>query len=222
MNKLLKIIFIISIYIFILLTIFEYSSLNVSYFKNKFEENNTDEITGKSTEELISISEKIISYLKGKRDDLIIYDEKGLVFEGREVEHMKDVKTLFNRGYMIRNIFLVSALAAGLVLKFFYKDRILKLLFYGGILFGFVLILIGLIIIFNFDRAFVIFHEILFSNDLWILNPEQDLLIQMLPSNFFSDLGLIIVKRYVLTTVVISAIYLLNKKINKNKKEVTR
>jgi len=196
--------------------------LNINYFKDKFEENNTEEITGKSTEELISISEKIIKYLKGKRDDLIIHDEKGLVFEGREVEHMKDVKVLFNRGYMIRNSFFITALTLGLILKLFYKNRILKILFYGGIIFSFILIIIGSIIIFNFNRAFVIFHEILFTNDLWILDPEKDLLIQMLPSNFFSDLGLIIVKRYVLTTVFMSAIYFLNKKLNKNYNEVTK
>jgi len=221
MNKILKVIFIISVYIFILLTIFEYSSLNINYFKMKFEENNTSEITQKDSEELIEISMEIIDYLKGNRDNLIIEDKDGLVFEGRELKHMEDVRALFDKGYKIKNILLFTALVLAVILKYIYKNKILKLLFKGGIIFSGILIVVGLIIIFNFNKAFIIFHEILFSNDLWILNPEEDLLIQMLPSNFFSDLGLLIVKRYIITTVVITADYLINeKRINKKNEEV--
>jgi len=221
MNKILKVIFIISVYIFILLTIFEYSSLNINYFKMKFEENNTSEITQKDSEELIEISMEIIDYLKGNRDNLIIEDKDGLVFEGRELKHMEDVRALFDKGYKIKNILLFTALVLAVILKNIYKNKILKLLFKGGIIFSGILIVVGLIIIFNFNKAFIIFHEILFSNDLWILNPEEDLLIQMLPSNFFSDLGLLIVKRYIITTVVITAVYLINeKRINKKNEEV--
>ncbi len=221
MNKILKVIFIISVYIFILLTIFEYSSLNINYFKMKFEENNTSEITQKDSEELIEISMEIIDYLKGNRDNLIIEDKDGLVFEGRELKHMEDVRALFDKGYKIKNILLFTALVLAVILKYIYKNKILKLLFKGGIIFSGILIVVGLIIIFNFNKAFIIFHEILFSNDLWILNPEEDLLIQMLPSNFFSDLGLLIVKRYIITTVVITAVYLINeKRINKKNEEV--
>jgi len=164
---------------------------------------------------------EIIDYLKGNRDNLIIEDKDGLVFEGRELKHMEDVRALFDKGYKIKNILLFTALVLAVILKYIYKNKILKLLFKGGIIFSGILIVVGLIIIFNFNKAFIIFHEILFSNDLWILNPEEDLLIQMLPSNFFSDLGLLIVKRYIITTVVITAVYLINeKRINKKNEEV--
>lgn len=221
MNKLLKITFIISIYIFILFTIFQYSSLNINYFEMKFEENNTSELTQKSKEELMKISEEIIKYLKGNRDNLVIKNEndEGLVFEDRELKHMEDVRILFDKGFLIKNILFLTALVSALILKIKYKNKLLELLFKGGIIFTGILLILGLIIIFNFNRAFVIFHEILFDNDLWILNPNEDVLIQMLPSNFFSDLGLLIVKRYLVTTIGIMFLYLIIKKF-KNNEEV--
>ena len=37
----------------------------------------------------------------------------------------------------------------------------------------------------NFDGLFVTFHKIAFSNDLWLLNPQTDLLMALMPLPFF-------------------------------------
>jgi len=184
--------------------IFQYSSLNINYFENKFEENNTEKVTGIEKEKLIEISKEIIKYLKGERDNLIlrIADSKESVFGDREIEHMKDVRNLFDKGFIIRNILFLTAITSFLILKFYYKENLSEILFIGGIIFSFLLFLIGLIIVFNFNKAFVVFHQVLFNNDLWILNPNEDVLIQMLPSNFFSDLGILIVKRFIITVII--------------------
>ncbi|HSN67432.1 MAG TPA: DUF1461 domain-containing protein, partial [Fusibacter sp.] len=39
----------------------------------------------------------------------------------------------------------------------------------------------------DFDWAFRKFHEIFFTNDLWLLDPKTDRLIQMMPLEFFID-----------------------------------
>ena len=41
----------------------------------------------------------------------------------------------------------------------------------------------------DFDAAFVFFHEMLFTNDLWLLNPATDLLIRICPSSMFMAMG---------------------------------
>lgn len=41
----------------------------------------------------------------------------------------------------------------------------------------------------DFDAAFGFFHEILFTNDLWLLNPATDLLIRICPSSMFMAMG---------------------------------
>ena len=47
----------------------------------------------------------------------------------------------------------------------------------------------------DFNSAFNFFHRILFTNDLWLLNPETDLLIRICPSSMFESMGLRIALR---------------------------
>ena len=47
----------------------------------------------------------------------------------------------------------------------------------------------------DFSSAFNFFHRILFTNDLWLLNPETDLLIRICPSSMFESMGLRIALR---------------------------
>ncbi len=219
MKKFLKMILVISLFAFLLLIIFQYSSLNINYFEAKFEKNNTEIVTGIEKEKLLEISKEIIKYLDGERDSLNIKITEGeeSVFGHREIEHMKDVRDLFDKGFIIRNTLFLTGIISFLILKFYYKENLSKTLFIGGIIFSFLLMGIGAIIVFNFNKAFVVFHQVLFNNDLWILNPKEDVLIQMLPSNFFSDLGILIVKRYIITVIIfsISMLVLIKRKNNK-------
>ena len=57
---------------------------------------------------------------------------------------------------------------------------------------SFVLLLFILIQI-DFNKYFTHFHEIFFNNDLWLLNPETDVLIQMLPLEFFTNISVAVV-----------------------------
>ncbi|MDU3398484.1 MAG: DUF1461 domain-containing protein, partial [Clostridiales bacterium] len=55
-----------------------------------------------------------------------------------------------------------------------------------GLFFGAVTVL-ALVISANFTKYFVLFHHIFFTNDLWILNPDTDMLINIVPEGFFMD-----------------------------------
>lgn len=39
----------------------------------------------------------------------------------------------------------------------------------------------------DFNRYFTLFHHIFFDNDLWLLNPDTDRLINIVPLGFFMD-----------------------------------
>lgn len=41
------------------------------------------------------------------------------------------------------------------------------------------------VVINDFDIFWTQFHHVLFRNDLWILNPQTDLMISMVPQSFF-------------------------------------
>lgn len=49
--------------------------------------------------------------------------------------------------------------------------------------------LLGAVIAFHFNQAFTAFHHLFFSNDLWLLDPEKDWLIRLLPEGFFFDMA---------------------------------
>ena len=40
----------------------------------------------------------------------------------------------------------------------------------------------------DFTKYFTIFHEIFFTNDLWLFDPATDYMIRMLPEGFFYDM----------------------------------
>jgi len=57
----------------------------------------------------------------------------------------------------------------------------------------------------DFTSFWVSFHHLFFTNDLWLLNPETDVLIMMVPQQFFSDLVARIIIRFVSVFFVLNA-----------------
>ena len=53
----------------------------------------------------------------------------------------------------------------------------------------------------DFNGAFTFFHHLLFTNDLWLLDPRTDLLIRICPSSMFASMGLRIGARALLWMV---------------------
>ena len=52
-------------------------------------------------------------------------------------------------------------------------------------------------------QIFLIFHQISFTNDLWILNPETDFLLIMFPESFFRDVAIMIVVLAILINLLL-------------------
>ena len=50
------------------------------------------------------------------------------------------------------------------------------------------LILLGIWILADFTGFWTTFHQLFFTNDLWLLNPATDLMINLFPEAFFSHL----------------------------------
>ena len=63
--------------------------------------------------------------------------------------------------------------------------------------FAAVLVFLGIAFTVDFTRCFTIFHEMFFTNDLWMFDESTDYMIRMLPEGFFSDMVIRIVKVFV-------------------------
>lgn len=136
-------------------------------------------------------------YLTGKRDvfQFTYKDANGNVvecFHDYEAEHMADCRRLILLAADLRWILGGISLVLIIMCIALRKDRE-KII--SGILAGFALtaaaylamLVWGLV---DFDGLFTTFHRIAFTNDLWILNPGTDLLIRLMPTEFFVKLGI--------------------------------
>ena len=48
---------------------------------------------------------------------------------------------------------------------------------------------IGVLAAVDFNACFIVFHKLFFNNDLWILDPTEDLIINILVEPFFADMA---------------------------------
>lgn len=171
---------------------------DMRYFQKEYRKYDVIKNVNMEEKELLFVTEEMMSYLKGKRDNLnieaVIDGEQQEFFNEKEIAHMKDVRVLFWEGQWLRRIGVIICIITVIFLLFQSKiEFLLKCLRNGLISFiVFMAILVGIITT-NFTKYFVIFHKIFFSNNLWILNPETDRLINIVPEPFFIDTSIRIV-----------------------------
>lgn len=155
-------------------------------------------------DDLLIVTDEMMAYLRGNREDLHVFTTMGgeyrEFFNAREIAHMEDVRELFIGGLWIRRIGVAIACAYAILLAVWSKgssERKTKLrslvpgsLCLGTGVFFSAALVIAAIIASDFSRYFIVFHHIFFDNDLWLLNPATDMLINIVPEPFFMDTAL--------------------------------
>lgn len=155
---------------------------NLNFFSDFREEKNDYAYIGKSRDELKVITKDLISYIQfGGEEKLTTH------FNEREVFHMRDVRTLFVISLILMGVSLFLCVLFWVLSRRSGETQgLLRVAFYSIILILGLCVVFGIGMVFNFDTAFVRFHEIFFDNDLWLLDPRTDLMIRMLPQELFT------------------------------------
>jgi integral membrane protein (TIGR01906 family) len=156
--------------------------------------------TGIARDELIRAGAEIRAYFNDDQDTLLIeVDEDGRetsLFNARETVHMQDVKDRFQLANRVQEFSLMYALAYIVVVVLWAREispRELAVRIAGGcVLCLAALGVIGAVGLSGFDQAWSDFHELIFSNDFWLLNPSTDHLIQMFPPDFWESIVLFV------------------------------
>ena len=176
-------------------------SLNMWFYTWQFGVNDTYTTVNMLPEHLHEVTYHMIRYMRGQEPYLqimtLVGGQERYFFSHIEIRHMVDVYDLLAFRFPARNIALTLAvltLAAFSIwtsgrkqLKYLFKSwQIASLATLGA----FVVLVVTIAI--NWHRAFVIFHEILFNNDYWILDPQVDLLINIVPYDFFITISIFI------------------------------
>ncbi|MBR3505403.1 MAG: TIGR01906 family membrane protein [Clostridia bacterium] len=147
-------------------------------------------------EEQVLVNGDLAAYLAGKTDSLdrpvtLRGEAVASPFNEREKRHMEDVRRLFRAGLAARAALLAvgaACVVAGLTLgrrraRRFGALLALCLFTAAGLL------LAALLWRADFNILFIRFHELIFTNDLWLLDPATDAMIRMLPEPFFAGMA---------------------------------
>ena len=175
--------------------------------------NQISQNTGLKIDQLNEVSDQIKGYFKDDQEKLeILLQQPGRqvfsLFNQKEIDHMIDVKNLIQSALLFERIGLVLLLVFFIFFlfregsKIFYENfkRIIlgSFLIWSILLF---LIIFGMIVDFNY--TFTLFHKIMFTNDLWILDPNADFLIMIFPQRFFLEISAAIIILFLLINLII-------------------
>ncbi len=160
----------------------------------KYDVNNSEGIVNMDMSELMDVTKDMMSYLRGNRDNLIVNAQIDGVqqefFNNIEKSHMADCRNLFVAAIWIRRISIVLMfliILDLLYMKVNWKKVLGKSIIYTSIGFLTVTAIIGAIMSIDFNAAFTKFHQIVFTNDMWLLDEATCRLINIVPEGFFID-----------------------------------
>lgn len=169
-----------------------------------------------SLDDAVHVTEDMLDYCIGKLDTLdkteaTIDGVTAPFFTAREKSHLYDCRVLFQKGIRARIIAIL--LLIGLVFYIFnhYKKREALALLAGGYLQALaftaaVSVIIGIMCAINFTWVFTEFHHIFFDNDLWILYPDEDQLINIMQEVVFFDAAKWIAAIWLVACAVIAVV----------------
>lgn len=143
---------------------------------------------GISESELRTLDRQLADYLRGNVAPLT---EAG-VFNEREMAHMADCLGLFALLRKVRSRLVPWAVLLVVGGAYLLQDRrrARRCAWLAPLV---LLVPLGAFAVWaavDFDGAFTFFHRLLFTNDLWLLDPRTDLLIRVCPERMFAAMGL--------------------------------
>ncbi len=170
------------------------------FYTAEFEKYNVSQTTGLTQAELEKAANGLISYFNSGEEYInltVIKDGKPFVlFNQREVIHLKDFKGLIQLNYKVTVGILSYVLAYAGVSLFWQKRKHWRQLAWaavGGSSLTLALMLaLGIGSLLNFEQLFLQLHFLVYTNELWMLDPTKDYLIMLVPEGFFFDAALFI------------------------------
>ena len=153
---------------------------------------------GISEEDLIRLDSALADCLRGdagalaELDEIEVRGEMQPPFNETEQIHMEDCRRLF---VLLRRVLTAAAVAGAAMLALGVRmcgerRRIRQAAWIAPLVLAIPLGAFAVWAAADFNSAFNFFHEMLFTNDLWLLNPRTDLLIRICPQSMFMNMGL--------------------------------
>ncbi len=163
---------------------------NTGFYADGFAAYSDRAVTGLTNDGEKQIAAALTSYFDDSyaKSPQITVEKHGVpqnAFNDKELSHLSDIHDLLDLAGQIAALGF-SAILLILVCVFIQgKGELLKPLYRAFCVLPLLLLGIAIWAGVNFDGFFITFHKLLFRNNDWLLNPRSDLLLQLMPLNFF-------------------------------------
>lgn len=201
---------VLAIYV-IFFTCIDTIAFNRHFFNYEYGLNQTAEKLGMSKTGLYDASDTLLDYMQGYRGNINVkvkvHDQYREVFNEREKAHMVDVKNLYQNARLIRDVAFAVVVLLFVFLYYENKKEVKEVLSHAyirvALLFAFLLSAVVIYAISDFTAFWTLFHKIFFTNDLWLLDPNTSLMINMFPEAFFNHLVFAIAGSFIAIYIVL-------------------
>ena len=203
-----------SLFISSILAVIFYVCFDLNFYKDFYQKENLASSIGTSSDNLINNTQNLLNYLN-KKEQL----NTGW-FSEKDILHMVDVQNLYTFSHSIMIYCFITFILSTIIIILILRGKSLLYItkIFNKVLLLFIVLIGGLstIIAYNFNSFWIKFHTTLFSNDLWLLSPNESNLIKMVPEEFFISLiTKIIIYILILFILLFTSNIVIRKKLTK-------
>ena len=203
-----------SLFISSILAVIFYVCFDINFYKNFYQKENLASSIGTSSDSLINNTQNLLNYLNKKEQLNTDW------FSEKDILHMVDVQNLYTFSHNIMIYCFITFILSTIIIILILRGKSLLYItkIFNKVLLLFIVLVGGLsaVIAYNFNSFWIKFHTTLFSNDLWLLSPNESNLIKMVPEEFFISLiTKIIIYILILFILLFTSNIVIGKKLTK-------
>ena len=203
-----------SLFISSILAVIFYVCFDINFYKEFYQKENIANYIDTSSDNLINNTQNLLNYLNKKEQLNTDW------FSEKDILHMVDVQNLYTFSHNIMIYCLLTLIISTIIIILILRGKSLLYItkIFNKVLLLFIVLVGGLsaVIAYNFNSFWIKFHTTLFSNDLWLLSPNESNLIKMVPEEFFISLiTKIIIYILILFILLFTSNIVIRKKLTK-------
>ena len=203
-----------SLFISSILAVIFYVCFDLNFYKDFYQKENLSSSIGTSSDNLINNTQNLLNYLNKKEQLNTDW------FSEKDILHMVDVQNLYTFSHNIMIYCFITFILSTIIIILILRRKSLLYItkIFNKVLLLFIVLVGGLsaVIAYNFNSFWIKFHTTLFSNELWLLSPNESNLIKMVPEEFFISLiTKIIIYILILFILLFTSNIVIRKKLTK-------
>ena len=203
-----------SLFISSILAVIFYVCFDLNFYKDFYQKENIADYINTSSDNLINNTQNLLNYLNKKEQLNTDW------FSEKDILHMVDVQNLYTFSHSIMIYCFITFILSTIIIILILRGKSLLYItkIFNKVLLLFIVLVGGLsaVIAYNFNSFWIKFHTTLFSNDLWLLSPNESNLIKMVPEEFFISLiTKIIIYILILFILLFTSNIVIRKKLTK-------